>query len=199
MHHIMSGLLETIGLYYSDSDSEQYDESRWNSSVESPDEPEEDLSAEDPWETEFNDVESSRPPSPTAGFFPVSSLESPPAFLSASQRLSTPTTDFGRSNSLELIILDLKGFRGVTQVVQALRDRKIVVINLNQIHAEEGQRALDFLAGSICISDGSVERVGHNTFLLAPHFVKITGEDVAPQSTPSETPGDTQKTWSQAS
>jgi cell division inhibitor SepF len=60
------------------------------------------------------------------------------------------------------------------QVIQTLRERKSVVLNLNVMEPEEAQRAVDFVAGGTYAIDGHQERIGESIFLFTPNSVKVS-------------------------
>lgn len=74
----------------------------------------------------------------------------------------------------EVIVIEPHSFEEMPQVIQALRERKSVVLNLNIMEPEEAQRAVDFVAGGTYAMDGHQERVGESIFLFTPSCVKVS-------------------------
>ncbi len=74
----------------------------------------------------------------------------------------------------EVIVIEPHSFEEMPQVIQALRERKSVVLNLNIMNPEEAQRAVDFVAGGTYAMDGHQERVGESIFLFTPSCVKVS-------------------------
>ncbi len=74
----------------------------------------------------------------------------------------------------EVIVIEPHSFEEMPQVIQALRERKSVVLNLNVMNPEEAQRAVDFVAGGTYAMDGHQERVGESIFLFTPSCVKVS-------------------------
>jgi cell division inhibitor SepF len=60
------------------------------------------------------------------------------------------------------------------QVIQTLKERRSVVLNLNVMDPEEAQRAVDFVAGGTYAIDGHQERIGESIFLFTPNCVKVS-------------------------
>ena len=77
------------------------------------------------------------------------------------------------SSSSEVLVLEPKGFEEAPLVVQHLRDRKTVVLNLTLMEPDQAQRTVDFIAGATYAVDGHQERVGDGIFLFAPSTVTI--------------------------
>lgn len=81
----------------------------------------------------------------------------------------------GISNGMpEVVVIEPHSFEEMPQVIQTLRERKSVVLNLNVMDAEEAQRAVDFVAGGTYAIDGHQERIGESIFLFTPNCVKVS-------------------------
>lgn len=74
----------------------------------------------------------------------------------------------------EVVVIEPHSFEEMPQVIQALRERRSVVLNLNVMNPEEAQRAVDFVAGGTYAMDGHQERVGESIFLFTPSCVKVS-------------------------
>ena len=81
----------------------------------------------------------------------------------------------GISNpSAEVNLLEPKSFDEMPQVIQALRERKTIILNLTMMDPDQAQRAVDFVAGGTYAMDGHQERVGESIFLFTPSCVNVT-------------------------
>ena len=81
----------------------------------------------------------------------------------------------GISNSTsEVSLMEPRSFDEMPQAIQALRERKTVILNLTMIDPDQAQRAVDFIAGGTYAIDGHQERVGESIFLFAPSCVNVT-------------------------
>ena len=74
----------------------------------------------------------------------------------------------------ELVVMEPASFQDVPAALIALRDRKVVVLNLSQMEGDEAQRSVDYVAGGTFALNGHQERIGKNVFLFTPHSVQIT-------------------------
>jgi cell division inhibitor SepF len=74
----------------------------------------------------------------------------------------------------EVVVIEPHSFDEMPQVIQTLRERKSVVLNLNVMDPEEAQRAVDFVAGGTYAIDGHQERIGESIFLFTPSCVKVS-------------------------
>jgi cell division inhibitor SepF len=81
----------------------------------------------------------------------------------------------GITNSIaEVVVVEPHSFDEMPEVIQTLRERKSVVLNLNSMDPEEAQRAVDFVAGGTYAIDGHQERIGESIFLFTPSCVKVS-------------------------
>ena len=74
----------------------------------------------------------------------------------------------------EVVVIEPHSFEEMPQVIQTLRERKSVVLNLNTMNPAEAQRAVDFVAGGTYAIDGHQERIGESIFLFTPNCVKVS-------------------------
>lgn len=74
----------------------------------------------------------------------------------------------------EVIVMEPRQFEEMPQVIQALKDRKSVVLNLTMMNPEQAQRAVDFVAGATFTIDGHQERIGESIFLFTPSCVQVS-------------------------
>jgi len=93
------------------------------------------------------------------------------------------------NSSSEVSLMEPRSFDEMPQAIQALRERKTVILNLTMMDPDQAQRAVDFVAGGTYAIDGHQERVGESIFLFAPSCVNVTSsspEDASPSSIPTE-------------
>ncbi len=86
------------------------------------------------------------------------------------------------STVAEVMLMEPRSFDEMPRAIQALRERKTVILNLTMMEPDQAQRAVDFVAGGTFAIDGHQERVGESIFLFAPSCVTVTtagGEESA--------------------
>jgi cell division inhibitor SepF len=89
----------------------------------------------------------------------------------------------------EMILIEPRSFEEMPQVIDALRHRKSVILNMTLIRQEEAQRSVDFVAGGTYAIDGHYERIGDNIFLFTPNCVQVStpanvGQDTTERQSP---------------
>ncbi len=85
----------------------------------------------------------------------------------------------------EVSLMEPRSFDEMPRVIQALRERKTVILNLTMMEPDQAQRAVDFVAGGTFAIDGHQERVGESIFLFAPSCVTVTNsfqEEASPSN-----------------
>ena len=93
------------------------------------------------------------------------------------------------NSSSELILMEPRSFDEMPQAIQALRERKTVILNLTMMDPDQAQRAVDFVAGGTYAIDGHQERVGESIFLFAPSCVNVSSsfpEEASPSNVSSK-------------
>ena len=78
------------------------------------------------------------------------------------------------STSSEVNLIEPRSFDEMPQAIQALRERKTIILNLTMMDPDQAQRAVDFVAGGTYAIDGHQERIGESIFLFAPSCVNVT-------------------------
>ena len=94
------------------------------------------------------------------------------------------------NSSSEVSLMEPRSFDEMPQAIQALRERKTVILNLTMMDPDQAQRAVDFVAGGTYAIDGHQERVGESIFLFAPSCVNVTSslpEEASPSNVSSKT------------
>ncbi|MBD1821981.1 cell division protein SepF [Cyanobacteria bacterium FACHB-DQ100] len=96
----------------------------------------------------------------------------------------------GAANGIsEVVVVEPRTFEEMPQVIQALRERKSVVLNLTIMDPDQAQRAVDFVAGGTYAIDGHQERIGESIFLFTPSCVQVSTQagviNELPQAAPA--------------
>lgn len=95
----------------------------------------------------------------------------------------------GAANGIsEVVVVEPRTFEEMPQVIQALRERKSVVLNLTIMDPDQAQRAVDFVAGGTYAIDGHQERIGESIFLFTPSCVQVSTQTGVIHEVPQPTP-----------
>lgn len=76
---------------------------------------------------------------------------------------------------MKVVIYEPTNFEEAPSIVDNLKSRKPVIINLENIDTELAKKFFDFLNGAIYALDGNIQKVSSGIFILAPNNVDISG------------------------
>ena len=82
----------------------------------------------------------------------------------------TPNT----TNQFKMVVIEPKGFDECPKLVDNLKARKPVIINLEKVESDTARKMFDFLSGATYALNGNVQKVANNIFLFAPENVDVT-------------------------
>lgn len=83
------------------------------------------------------------------------------------------------SNSvMNVVLYHPKSFDESTSIVDTLKARKPVVMNISELDKDLARKIFDFCSGALYALDGHIQQVAKGIFILAPQNVDITGDTV---------------------
>jgi cell division inhibitor SepF len=80
------------------------------------------------------------------------------------------------ASNYEVMVVEPRTFDESLEVVNNLRSRKSLILNLHLLDAEQSQRVVDFISGATHAIDGHQQRVGDGVFVFTPNNVNIAVE-----------------------
>ena len=80
------------------------------------------------------------------------------------------------SNKQQLVLIRPETFNDAPAIATNLREKRAVVLNLDNVDKALARRVVDFLSGCTYAVDGSVKKVAHATYLFCPSNMEITGD-----------------------
>ncbi|MEB3200149.1 MAG: cell division protein SepF [Synechococcaceae cyanobacterium] len=73
-----------------------------------------------------------------------------------------------------VLIMAPAGFDDGAEVIASVRDGHTVLVNVNGLEEEPGQRLIDYVCGGVTALDGQSHRLDDRVFLFAPALVTIS-------------------------
>jgi cell division inhibitor SepF len=73
----------------------------------------------------------------------------------------------------EVVVIEPRSFDEALAILDNLRSRKAVILNLVGLAADQSQRLVDFVSGACHALDGHQEKIGESIFLFTPSNVMI--------------------------
>lgn len=86
---------------------------------------------------------------------------------------SSKTQGLGSTNPFKLVVIEPKSFDECPRLVDNLKSRKPVIINLEKIEGDTARKIFDFLSGATYALNGNVQKIANNIFVFAPENVDI--------------------------
>ena len=81
-----------------------------------------------------------------------------------------------KSGAHEVVVIEPKAYNESVSIVEALKEKKTVILNLQLLDREQSQRIVDFLCGCTHALDGSQRKIGENVFIFTPSNINISQE-----------------------
>ena len=78
--------------------------------------------------------------------------------------------------SSKMILLEPRAYSESQQIVDHLKSRNTVVVNLKRVTGDQAKRIVDFLSGTIYAIGGEIQKIGGGIFLCTPNNVNIQGK-----------------------
>ena len=82
----------------------------------------------------------------------------------------------------EVKVMEPRSFEDAATIVQHLRNRKTIVLNLHLLDKEQSQRTIDFVCGAAHALDGKPQKVGDLVFVFTPSNVTLSVDINATQN-----------------
>ena len=82
----------------------------------------------------------------------------------------------------EVRIMEPRSFDDAAQIVQHLKDRQTIVLNLHLLDKEQSQRTIDFVCGAAHALNGKPQKVGDLVFVFTPSNVTLSVDINATQN-----------------
>ena len=77
---------------------------------------------------------------------------------------------------LQVVLVKPEKFETAAEIADHLRERRTVVLNLEQTNKDIARRLVDFLSGVAYAQDGKIKKVAVNTYLITPYNVDLLGD-----------------------
>ena len=84
-------------------------------------------------------------------------------------------------NKQEVVLFRPNTFNDTTKAAEDLRDRKAVIVNMENVDPALARRVVDFLSGCAYALDGKINKVAQSTYLFCPLNMDVVGDLEAAQ------------------
>ena len=104
-------------------------------------------------------------------FAPVSVKESNRELERRNKVVNIHTT-----TQLQVVLVKPERFENASEIADHLRDKRTVVLNLEQTDKTIARRLIDFLSGVAYANEGTIKNVALATYIITPYNVEILGD-----------------------
>ena len=80
------------------------------------------------------------------------------------------------SNKQEVVLFHPSNFNDTSKAADDLRNKKAVILNLENVDKAMARRVVDFLSGCSYALDGKVRKVAQSTYLFCPYNMDVVGD-----------------------
>ncbi|MBQ1216257.1 MAG: cell division protein SepF [Firmicutes bacterium] len=88
---------------------------------------------------------------------------------------NTNTSSVNRITSqFKMVVIEPKGFDESPRLVDNLKAKKPVIINLEKLESDTARKIFDFLSGATYALNGNVQKIANNIFVFVPENVDVT-------------------------
>ncbi len=79
-------------------------------------------------------------------------------------------------NKQEVVLFRPTSFSDTTKAADDLRDKKAIIVNMENVDKGLARRVVDFLSGCAYALDGKMNKIAASTYLFCPHSMDVVGD-----------------------
>lgn len=92
----------------------------------------------------------------------------------SSRRKKGQVVSIHTQKQVKVVVMEPKAYEDVQAIADNLKNRRAVVVNLENADKDLSRRVVDFVSGTIYALNGSSQKVGTGIFLFAPSNVDVS-------------------------
>ncbi len=94
----------------------------------------------------------------------------------ARREKKAPVVNLHSQKQLRIVVKEPKEYDESQEIVDHIKNRRPVILNIEEVDGETARRLIDFLSGATYALGGHMQKVNPGVFLFAPNNVEITLE-----------------------
>lgn len=98
-----------------------------------------------------------------------------PKETTKTKRINNNVVNLHTNSNMKIVVHEPLNYEEAPTIVNDLKMRKTVVVNLEQLDAEVKRQIFDFINGGLYSLEGNIQKVTTDIFVLAPNNVEIDG------------------------
>ena len=91
-------------------------------------------------------------------------------------RRSNKVVNIHTTTQLQVVLVKPERFENASEIADHLREKRTVVLNLEQTDKTVARRLIDFLSGVTYANEGTIKKVALATYIMTPYNVEILGD-----------------------
>ncbi len=80
-------------------------------------------------------------------------------------------------SQMKMIVYQPISYEDTQNIIDNLKSRKPVIVNMEELEIDCAQRILDFMAGAIYALSGTIHKISRGIFVVAPNNIDVVGND----------------------
>jgi len=131
---------------------------------------------DDDEEEEFEDIVSRTQDPVPAAPRTATPVRTPVSSMYEEKRSGNKVVNIHATTQLQVVLVKPERFENSAEIADHLREKRTVVLNLEQTHKDIARRILDFLSGVAYAQDGKIKKVAVSTYIITPYNVDLLGD-----------------------
>lgn len=99
-----------------------------------------------------------------------------PTRSSEPERRNNKVVNIHTTTQLQVVLVKPERFENASEIADHLREKRTVVLNLEQTDKTVARRLIDFLSGVTYANEGTIKKVSMATYIMTPYNVEIMGD-----------------------
>ena len=91
-------------------------------------------------------------------------------------RRNNKVVNIHTTTQLQVVLVKPERFENASEIADHLREKRTVVLNLEQTDKNIARRLIDFLSGVAYANEGTIKKVALSKYIITPYNVEILGD-----------------------
>ncbi|MGI6153354.1 MAG: cell division protein SepF [Christensenellaceae bacterium] len=78
------------------------------------------------------------------------------------------------TSKVRVLIYKPVSYEDTQSIIDNLKERKPIIVNLDELDTDVAQRILDFISGAVYALNGNIRKAARNIFVVAPYNVDVS-------------------------
>lgn len=97
------------------------------------------------------------------------------ALPSKVKRFNNKVVNIHTNTNMKIVVHEPLSYEEAPTIIDDLKSRKTVIVNLEQLDSEVKKQIFDFVNGGLYAMEGNIQKVTRDIFIFAPSSVEIDG------------------------